>query len=285
MSKFFLTILVSSSLVFWGCVEEPVIEIPVSNDPATSSLSALAEVISTFDIVEDVVSRNEFFLKKDDSFLPSSVIFYFTDTSFNDGDGLEAMLDFGSLGNAPHGVLCKDHKYRAGKIWLSLNKPYNESDAQLTISFSSEFPFYSGDGEVMNAMKGNLTLTRASDNELILESSDLIFTTKDKDYQFQSNISITHEEDYGIGLINDILGFQGNVVITGDLEEVRLSTVMPLVKEYTLDCAKHILEGVMDIEVSSSSSEMSIDFDPYKDGACDNKYELTVNDKSVIYEY
>jgi hypothetical protein len=285
VKKFFLAVLFISGLFWSGCNELPPIEIPISSAETTTSLEALSEIISTFDIVEDMVSRSDLFQKKDDSFLPSNVIIYFTDTSFLDGDGVEAMMDFGELGDAPHGVLCKDQKYRAGRIWLNLNKPYDENDARLNIVLSDEQPFYTGDGQDMAELKGMLSLTRASDSELLLHCSDLTYTKEDEEYNFKSTLSISHIKDQGEGLVNDQVEYAGDITVCQDTDTVYLTTDIPLHKDYGLDCAKHIVEGNINAELSSNNAEISIDFDPYSDGACDNKVRITINGKSTIQEF
>lgn len=286
VSKYFFTLLIVCGALLWGCDEEPpVIEIPVNSEQSEHSLEVLSELISTFDVVQDVVTRSDLFHKKDDSFLPSTAVVYPIDTSFRDGDGVGVMIDFGDLGEAPHGVLCKDHKYRAGKIWISLNRPYNENDARLSIVFDENDPFYTGDGDIMGKQVGSITVTRASDHELLLQASELNFTMNDMTSYLSTSLSITHLEENGDGMIADKVAFSGNLSVKQGVDTVNLSSVSPLIKTYTLECAKHIVKGKLAAEISSNASQIEIDFDPFEDKACDNKYRLTINGKSVIQEY
>ena len=278
--------LLLSIVLLLGCVDEgPVIEIPETNQETQKSLSVLAEVISSFDIVQDVVSSSEFFVKKNESFLPSEVKFIPIDTSYQDGDGIELILDFGGLGDEPHGLLCKDEKYRAGTIKLSLDKPYNKIDAVLTVEFPTINPYYSGDGSAMNKLNGTLKLTRISDDEVKLTCSKLSVRESETLHDVVSNLSIRSIKDVGLGLVNDELTYSGEIVISTESSNIVLVTTEPLLKTYTLDCAKHIIKGKFDVELTSSASEIEVDFDPYQDLACDNEVAITANGKRVIFKY
>lgn len=285
MSKILFRILILILVGAVGCTDLPIVEVEETDETAHSSLGALSEVLSTFDIVQDFAMSSDLLNKKDESLLPSSVLISYVDTSFNDGDGIELIFDFGALGAAPHGVLCKDEKYRAGEFVLKLNKPYTDSDARLKIEFGKENPFYSGNGQTMSNLDGSLTLLRSSFNEILLKCSDLVVQEEDIIQSIEANVSVMQEEDFGPGLLNDELTFAGYVNVTEGSIVTRLKTTTPLYKNYQMGCAMHIIKGEMDVEMSSSKSEIHVDFDPFDDMACDNKVELTINGKSVLFEY
>ncbi|MGB0851410.1 MAG: hypothetical protein ACPGTP_09185 [Bacteroidia bacterium] len=285
MSKFLFRILILFLVGAMGCTELPIIEVEETDETTHSSLGALSEVLSTFDIVQDYALSSDLLYKKDESLIPSSVLISYVDTTFKDGNGIELIFDFGSLGAAPHGVLCKDEKYRAGEFVLKLNKPYTYSDARLKIEFGKDNPFYSGNGQTMSKLKGSLTLSRSSLNEVILRCSDLVVQQEDIIQSIESNVSVMQEKDFGPGIVNDELTFAGYVNVTEGSVVTRLKTISPLYKNYKMGCAMHIIKGEMDVQMSSSKSEIHVDFDPYDDMACDNKVELTINGKSVLFEY
>ena len=279
--------LLLSIVLLIGCVDaDPIVEIPVTNKDTRASLTILSEVISSFDIVQDVVSSSDFFLKKYESLLPNGVVFIPIDSSYTDGDGVELLLDFGELGEMPHGLLCKDEKYRAGLIKFSLNRPYNETDAVLTIDYPTENPFYSGDGSIMSKFNGKLKLSRISDDEVKLSCSNLNITREDVIHNVVSNLSIRSIKDIGIGLVNDELSYSGEITVSTDNSHIDFETTEPLLKFYTLDCAKHIVKGKLDVK-SSATKELitEVDFDPYMDSACDNEVSITSGGKSVIFKY
>ena len=242
------------------CIDEaPIVEIPVTNTETQVSLSVLSEVISSFDIVQDVVSSSELFFKKDETFLPSEVNVIPLDTSFQDGDGVELILDFGELGEMPHGILCKDEKYRAGMIRLSLDKPYQKADAILTVEFPTVNPFYSGDGSTMSKLNGTIKLSRISDEEVKLSCSKLTVRRQGVLHDVVSNLSVRSIKDRGLGLLNDELAYSGKITISAEEEEIELTTTEPLLKTYTHSCAKHIVTGKFDVKLSSTK-ELNIFF-------------------------
>ena len=268
-----------------GCTVEVPKEIEETDQVANTSLTVISELISTFDIVQDFVQHSDVFFKKDEILLPSTVLLYPIDTSFLDGDGISVVLDFGDLGATPHGVLCKDKKYRAGRIVLELTKPYTEIDAKLKVKFEEEFPFYSGDGQTMTAFNGQFTLLRASVKEILLHSDGLKLETKDVEQILDADVSINLDEDNGAGILNDVMSFEGVLTLSNGVSETIISTLSALQKNYTLDCVQNIVSGEMDIDLSASASEVLVDFDPDNNMACDNIVELTVNGKSVRHEY
>jgi len=269
----------------FGCGEIPIVEVPETNETIYTSVHSLSEVLSTFDVIQDLALNPDIFNGNHNSLLPSTVLVLFSDTSFTDGDGMDFILDFGDLGLEPHGVLCKDQKYRAGKIALHLSKPYNANDAKLSVNFVEESPYYTGDGEHMSKFEGGLSLTRVSDIEVLMHCANLKFTDDDVVNSIETMMSIVDVETGGKGLIDNILGFDGAMTISDGNSSTTLSTNTPLQKKYTLECAKHIVKGELDVNSSKSISEVHIDFDPDRDEACDNRIKLTVNGKSIYYDY
>jgi len=165
-----------------GCKEDNLIEVSINSKSTEVSLSLLTEVLSTFDIISDLSSSNVLFLKKDQSLLPNGLIINYIDTTFQDGNGLKIELDFGGLGEEPHGQLCKDNKYREGKMMVAINRPMSQLDAKLEVSFSEEFPYYTGNGKKMTKLVGQMALLRKSETEITFSikelKTSLVETTK-----------------------------------------------------------------------------------------------------------
>lgn len=286
MKRFvFRGLLICVLALLGGCQEAPVVEIPVTNESSQLSLNVVSEIISTFDIIQDWSTGDLLLMKKDESLMPSEVIISYIDTTFMDGDGIQLGFDFGFLGQTPHGLLCKDGKYRAGYFEVSLNKHPKEIDAKLVIEFPEDTPFYSGDGVVMTEMRGAMVLHRISDNELKLATTKLIVVDEETEKLVDATIAVRELSDFGFGIVNDELSFDGYLTVTDGAEEISLSTTLPLQKNYTLECAKNILKGKIDVEISNSISDIKIDFDPEQNAACDNIVALTINGKTVMHNY
>lgn len=58
-----------------------------------------------------------------------------------------------------------------------------------------------------------------------------------------------------------------------------------LKKHYIQGCISNIIDGKLNFEIENSASIVNADFDPYDDSACDNVVLITINGKSVVYEY
>jgi hypothetical protein len=284
-NRFFLGFFVVVLLLAGSCVDEPLVEIPVTETATTSSLAEMSELISTFDIVVDLISTSDMFMKKGESLMPNEAVFEYIDSTFNDGTGIEILVDFGALGDTPQGLLCKDEKYRAGKMRLVLDKPYILPDAELIVSFDKENPFYTGNGQQMIEFTGKFYVTRVGLTDLKLHCANLNGKTGSEEFTINTVLDVKTTKEVGLGLVNDELSFQGEIKVTNAQTEVLLSTTEPFYKNYTLDCAKHIVTGIMKVNQSDNKSEITVDFDPEQNKACDNKVALTVNGKRIIYTY
>ena len=268
-----------------GCSEEPVIEIKEDNQSTLTSLETLSELISTFDILDDLASSQDALKKKENELLPSDAKITYHDVSFIDGSGVDFEIDFGHLGQEPSGLLCKDGKYRAGKILVKLTRPYSEIGTVMTIEFPSSRPFYSGNGSTMERFVGKVKLKREDDDEISLTTESLKSGVSGQESDVEAELVIQKERDNGIGILNDIVLFGGNLVIENETSAVELQSITPLKKEYSLICAKNIIAGELSVKLSESISDIYIDFDPDKNEACDNKISMSINGKSVIYNY
>ncbi len=271
-------------LVFSGCGERTMFEITENNESVESSLVVMSEIISTFDIIEDLATSHELMNVSDESFLTSEVKIEFLDTVFTDGDGLEVILHFGELGSTPQGVLCKDGKYRAGDIKLMLSNPYQVDGAELSIIFPENAHFYSGDGQQMVEFIGEIKLER--DLEDVICMAKALDTYFNNEYnQVDAELFIKTVADNGVGLQNDVLSFEGEVELSGSASTTLLHTSSPLKKNYTSNCTKNVVEGELFADFTSTESEVFVDFDPFDDQACDNVVAITINGKTVIHSY
>lgn len=268
-----------------GCKDDNLLEVPINSEPTEVSLSLLTEVLSTFDIVSDLSSSNVLFVKKDQSLLPNGLVINYIDTTFQDGNGLKIELDFGDLGEEPHGQLCKDNKYRAGKMMITVNRPMSQLDAQLEVSFSDEFPYYTGNGKKMTKLVGQMALLRKSETEITFTIKELKTSLEEEKHTIAANFSVQTLQDGGLGIVNDELSFSGTIGVSNSTSTLLFSTSSPLIKNYALPCAKYILAGDLITVLPETNSIMEVDFDPDLDRACDTKVALIVNGKRVIYTY
>lgn len=287
MKRKFVYILLGLSL-FWGaCDSQDFVEVKESTEPVEMFLRTVTEFYSTFDVLDDFISTEELLGKKDERLLPNSVQFVVTDSSFTDGDGISAYLDFGDLGaQAPYGVLCKDNKYRAGRIYFMLNLPYSYPLAQLNIIFDSDKAFHSGDGTDMMKFEGDFTIGKFGPHSIILKSSPLKLTDPTgHTVDLLCNNVVEKYVDNSRGVMNDEIGVKGDftlkdgsVTYVGEVSEA-------LRKNYTPSCISNFISGVFTFESSNSHSEIEADFDPFDNQECDNLVSVTINNKRSILTY
>lgn len=269
-----------------GCTNtDDYVEIAETSEPHHSTLTILSEVVSSMDIIEDLATSDPFFFKKSDLFLPDAVDVVYLDNTYDDGDGLEVELNFGELGTMPHGILCKDGKYRAGVLKLKLNKPFHKKEAELEIEFDDDEPFYTGDGEHMVQFVGDIELERAEKEGLVVIAKKLQVAEGQNSHTIECELVINKVQDVGIGLFNDVNEIKGELTLHGENRTIEVEIVTPLKKKYLNECAKHIVSGTLDVYHSNSASDIHIDFDPYENEACDNDISVTVNGKTVIETY
>lgn len=269
-----------------SCKQADVTEVKETSLPAEHLISSISEVYSTFDVIDDFISNNEFFFKKDELLIPNSVEVVITDSSFLDGNGVSFILDFGHVGSVqPHGVLCKDNKYRAGKIFVEITAPY-ALESELIVHFDSSEPYYSGDGATMYAFTGTMSIAKDLDKYEIYSEDLTIESTEGSSLRFECDNVLEKTANPGAGILNDVMEINGSFhIVLQDGSKYVAEISRDLVKNYTYGCVKNIVEGEIKMELDYSASEISADFDPYDDSACDDLVEITINGKSFIHQY
>lgn len=268
-----------------SCTSNDVIEIRQSDEGISQSIKVVDELIAAFDAIDDLVSVDSIMAVKGDAFITPDVKVTFMDASFTDGDGVEVVFDFGPVTQSPRGILCKDGRYRAGKITAYLSQPYTEIGANLTIVFPGDEPYYSGDGIDMVTFVGEAVLERTSIQQMQCKAQDLHARYLNVDHTVESDLLISKILDGGLGLHNDVMLFDGSVTTRNDQHVIDLTTVSPLMKKYTAECASNIVSGEMSSSFAQGKSEVLIDFDPYDDEACDNLVSITINGKTVMHYF
>jgi hypothetical protein len=85
------------------------------------------EFAQVYEAVADYAASDARTAKTEDYLLPNGALVSFTDSVFSDGDGIDFEIDYGPLGTtSPKGRLCKDGRYRAGKVHVGMNKRWSE---------------------------------------------------------------------------------------------------------------------------------------------------------------
>jgi hypothetical protein len=237
------------------------------------------EFSNIYDIVSGVAESDGRTGKTDaDSILPSGALLIFSDSAFvstgnsPDGDPAEFIIDYGAFGNTvPAGVLCKDGRYRAGKIHVSMRDRFNTADNQFIITISDADGYYVGNGTDMYKVKGTETVTRiGNQKKWTTDVNDAIMQTDEGEVRWSANRTLTFLVDNPFTIWGDKYQIEGNAAgFNSDDVGYTLTITKPLLKEIRLGCASTFTQGILELKNSSSNNKLTLDYDPYENGNCD----------------
>lgn len=240
------------------------------------------EFSAIYDAVSDFAAEDNRTGKTDEYILPSGAVVSFIDSSFTDGDGVHFTIDYGPLNNggSSKGILCKDGRYRAGKVGVLMSKRWSENGCEIVISIPSSNEYYAGNGSNMYKITGTKTITRTSATSYSVVVANATMQRDNGTVSWQSQRTITLTKDAGIGWLNDeyeISGSASGTNVNGD--EFTVSTVTPLLKKLSLGCLSTFVSGTLKLE-NSNGKELLLNYDTFGNQACDKTATVTYNGKS-----
>lgn len=270
-----------SCMFLFSCKKETLETITSAEDNSTAE----SEFSSAFDLGDDVAT-NEGRLKKGGStILPSGAILTITDSLFSDGDGKEFTVDFGPLGSGiPHGMLCGDGRYRAGKVHFSLSGPYLNVGSILTITIDESDNFYGGNGAEMTKISGTKVITRTQTNQYTVVVSNGKAVNDKGTVTWASNRTVTRTYDAGPGLLGDVFEVTGSASGTNrNGDDFTVTIDVPLKKKIQVGCANTFIKGKLTLKNTDTGKSILIDYDPYNNEACDRTAKATINGKDYYF--
>lgn len=247
---------------------------------------AETQFFATFEAAYDVIATDSRFKKTETSIIPSNTSIIFLDSTFDDGDPVDVMVDFGGLGNdVPHGTLCQDGRYRAGKMYISLNQSIESAEFRATVTTTAEDSFYCGNGEEMVQLIGKMIISLAGPSAIKISVSNATLIDGENESQWKSERIITQIEDGGDGIWGDTYSVSGSASgVNREGEAFNVTIDKPLIKRMEKGCAKTFVEGVLTVSSAENSQKISIDYDPYKNQACDLFAEANLNGRKTIFK-
>lgn len=283
MKKLILTCAVAGFL-FSACSDNPN-NLKESITSAEDNAMVETQLSSVFEILDDVASSDPKMKKTAGTILPSGASLVYIDSLFSDGDGLDFYIDFGPKGHlAPFGLLCQDGRYRAGVLRATLSAPYTTIGAVLALNVSDLDSFYSGDGTNMYQVVGNAVISRTELNKLTIAMTDMKVKDGASTVTWSSNKEIVRTYDAGPGVWKDHFEFTGSGNgINRNGEAFTVNIDKALLKKVETGCAKTFVSGIISLEVTGSGQKITIDYDPYKNGICDNLAEADINGKKTLF--
>lgn len=274
-----LALLIATSFLFNSC-EKLVDDIADTSISAEDAAAAEGAIGSAFDIIDDIASTDARLQKTGTSLLPIGASLVFTDSLFTDGNGVAFYVDFGPYNpNAPvNGIKCPDGKFRAGRIEISVSKPFTEMGCIITAQFPTSDSYYIGNGTSMAQVIGSLEAVRIGAEKVSLEVKDAEIITKSGTVKLSASHEIKRTIGTGnVGTLDDefeITGTGSGTNHKGDAFTVLITKT--LVKRVANGCANTFIIGEVEIKNVDASSPLILDFDPDNDGACDGKALLTL---------
>jgi hypothetical protein len=276
---------VLTALFLNSCTED-LLEVKETIHSAEDNAIIETEFTALYDVLDDIGETDENLGKTESTILPSGAEISYLDTSFADGDGLELLIDFGPLGtDEPQGMLCKDGKYRAGKIRATLNKAFKEVGSIFEVVLSEDDQYFSGDGSNMVQLLGRLTVIRTGENTIRIEVVNGVAKTDGREIQWNLvNRVINRTKDAGPGVWGDHFEITGNAQgINRNGEEFAVNIDQALVKKMEVGCAKTFVKGRYTISVNKGAKTIMVDYDPFKDEACDRIAEADINGRKTTF--
>jgi hypothetical protein len=220
-----------------------------------------------------------------DKILPSGAIVSFQDSLFFSQDGSPVLftIDYGDLKTtAPKGLLCKDGRYRAGKIHISLKEKFGTADNQMIITISDADKYYVGNGTNMYQLTGTITTTRQGS---LKKWSTVVnnATLQTERGLISWNASRTIEQTVDVsGALGDEYTVTGSAQGTNSEGETFVANITtPLVKRLQTGCLSTFVSGVWTLS-NAKGDVFSVDYDPYNNAACDKTIKVKYNNRERI---
>ncbi|MBC7426557.1 MAG: hypothetical protein H7321_08485 [Bacteroidia bacterium] len=243
------------------------------------------EFTSAFDVADDI-SSNDSRSRGSNTILPGGAILNFSDSSFNDGDGIEFSVDFGPLGTSvPKGMVCNDGRYRAGVLHFTATKRYSVDSAIITAEASASDNYYAGNGDIMTKLSGMITITRLSAVGVNVKVTNAKAINDRGTITWQSNRTIV--KTFGAntpGILNDEFEVTGSASgVNRNNEAFTVTIDKALKKRVSAGCASTFISGRLTLTNTSSGKVLKIEYDPYSNEACDKVAKATINNKEYIF--
>ncbi len=277
-----LTLVLITVLAFTSCRKALTESIQSASDNAAIE----TEYSQIYDVVSDYSSTDARTGKTEDLILPSGAIVVFNDTTFDDGDGIDFYIDYGPLdhGASFKGILCKDGRYRAGKIHVSMNQRWSDFPCIINITIASSDEYYVGNGTNMFKVTGLKTITRNSATSYSVEVTNATLQRENGTVSWNSSRSVSQTYDAGAGWYNDEYTVSGSASGTNaNGVTYNVVTTTPLKKKLTLGCLTTFIAGNLML-TNSNGKMLEINYDSYNNEACDKAVTVTYNGTTRVIQ-
>lgn len=257
-------------------------ELQESLQSAEDNAQLETEYAQIYEAVTDYAASDYRTGKTDDYILPSGAVVTFTDTTFDDGDGVDFYINYGPLDHAANykGILCKDGRYRSGVVHVGLTNHWSDIPCTLTIAISSADNYYVGNGTKMYKLTGTKIVNRISPTSYSVTVNDASLQTDNGIAYWEATRTITQTHDAGQGWLNDEYEVTGSATGTNaNGVAFTVQTLSPLVKKLSIGCLSTFVSGELKL-TNTSGKELTVDYDVYGNQECDKTVNVTYNGKT-----
>lgn len=273
-----LSIVMLFVMLFSSCRRETLESFQSAEDNAQLE----TEFAQVYESVADFAANDSRTGKTEDYLLPSGAVVTFSDSLFSDGDGIDFVIDYGPLGSSvPKGRLCKDGRYRAGRIHVGMTKRWSEIPCVITITITSADNYYAGNGSNMYKVTGTKVITRNSLTSYNVVVSNATLQRTNGTANWSAERTVTQTFDAGPGWLNDeytISGSASGTNANGDAFTAEIVT--PLKKKLSVGCMSTFIAGEIVVTNVSANKDLEINYDTFGNEACDKTITVTYNGKS-----
>ena len=283
MKRILFAISILPLISFFGC-QSDVLEMKEDINSAVDQIIAENNFTSTFDAAFDIIATNAKMQKSGTTIIPDEVRLNFVDSLFSDGDGVELIIQFGSMGTTiPHGVLCQDGNYRSGQLRILVNQSIRSAEFRAEVISTEKDSFCVGNGAHMVQQIGRTMITLENQNGIRLRVLDGIIKDDSTIIRWDCDRTVIQTKDGSLGIWGDEYEMTGTSHVYSSTGETFTATITsPLIKKIEAGCARAFVAGRMDIQSNASNQHFEINYDPFNNQACDQLVETAVMGKKSI---
>jgi len=178
-----------------------------------------------------------------------------------------------TLNFGPTNCLCPDGRYRRGVITAVFSGPYRQAGAVVTITHAN---YFVNDNQHLGTRV--ITNLGSGSFDLSVQNASIIYANNGGTTAWSSTRRYTRTAGFGTAtILDDAYSITGSLTGTNRRSVSYTATIQqPLVKKFTLGCARHFVSGTIQI-ANSNGRTLLLNYDPTGTAACDNIASVTIN--------
>lgn len=249
-----------------------------------ASQNAHVNIFGIFAVAYDIAANHG--RTENNSMLNKHFKIKWIDSVFNDGNGIEAFLEFQKW-DSLQGVneMDRDGKYREGQLHFVMNAPLSSDSVLIELFANDTLPYFvSNNPSTLFGLKGTYRIFKLDTNKYKLNCQNIIFDYHNTIIQGQMDYQIFLEniQERRIWGTSFSIESQGNLSSTNETFELKTKDKFGI--RYTEGCANSFNSGGFEINATNSSKKIETDFNPFFEFACDKHFKITLGREEHIQE-